>query len=249
MLRAGDIDEIDRVVQSPAAPTACTGAPRKPSLMTPFRHATPGSGLMCSAERSSAVCASTCRRRIGQAVGIASMEAGEEDHGFSESTADRLGVLAELLGEGGSSDLDEIDGPVFWPAVSARDAVTEWESLRSWVDQLVGRFALDQRVVPSCWYRHNALVEALCALRDHQRACYSATAPPTAAVDWHRAFRDIEARMRGWASRTQCSANHHGDDQVRPSTAAASDWQQWLEADVARRKRAAVAQAVAGDLA
>lgn len=49
-------------------------------------------------------------------------------------------------------------------------------------------YDLDSHVVPACRYRHNHLVEALAALRDYERGCFAATAPPTAAVDWQPAL-------------------------------------------------------------
>jgi len=49
----------------------------------------------------------------------------------------------------------------------------------------------------------------LSALRDHERASYSGTASPTAAVDWLRALREVEARLHDLASKTQCTARAH----------------------------------------
>jgi hypothetical protein len=66
----------------------------------------------------------------------------------------------------------------------------------------VARFHIDSRVIPPCWEQHNGMVEALAALRDHERDCYAETAPPSAAVDWLRAFREIEARLIELASLT-----------------------------------------------
>ena len=84
---------------------------------------------------------------------------------------------------------------MYWPDLPPGEAHDEWEALRAWVEQLVVRFAhLDHHVIPRCWFRHNGHVEALVALRDQERVNYSDTAPGSAAVDWHRAFRDIEAR-------------------------------------------------------
>jgi len=81
--------------------------------------------------------------------------------------------------------------------------------LEEWVDQLIARFALDTRVVPPCWPRHHAMVETLSALRDHERASYHQTAPPTAAVDWLRALQDVESLLRSIAGQTQCTTQTH----------------------------------------
>src|ERR1035437_5859646 len=50
----------------------------------------------------------------------------------------------------------------------------------------------------------NGMVEALSALRDHERMSFSEHGSPTGAVDWLRAFREIAARLMDLAARTQC---------------------------------------------
>ena len=60
--------------------------------------------------------------------------------------------------------------------------------LRLCVAQLVQRFQISARVIPACWERLNGMVEALQALRDLERDCFSDKAPPSAAVDWFRGF-------------------------------------------------------------
>lgn len=103
----------------------------------------------------------------------------------------------------------QLAGPVHWPSLSGDEAAHAFADLRGWVEQLVNRFAIEVRVIPPCWHQHNGMVEALSALRDHERACFADTASPTAAVDWFRALRDIEARLIELASKTQCSAHEH----------------------------------------
>ena len=81
--------------------------------------------------------------------------------------------------------------------------------LRTWVERLMARFShLDHHVIPRCWFLHNGHVEALAALRDQERVNYGETAPGTAGVDWHRAFRDVEARLREWTAQLACGATH-----------------------------------------
>jgi hypothetical protein len=107
--------------------------------------------------------------------------------------------------------------PLHWPTLIADETPDEWRSLRQWVDQLYTRFPHAVRV-PPCWWQHNDLVELLSALRDYERASYASDAAPTAAVDWHRAFREIESRMELWIKRFSCglSGREHrypvGDD-------------------------------------
>jgi len=114
----------------------------------------------------------------------------------------------------------QLAGPLHWPTLSRDEAVHAFADLRVWVDQLVDRFAIEVRVIPPCWQQHNGMVEALSALRDHERACYADTASPTAAVDWFRAQRDIEARLIELASKTQCSALEHRGEVSRRSWVA-----------------------------
>ena len=82
-------------------------------------------------------------------------------------------------------------------------------------EELVARFDIDVRVIPPCWELHNGMLEVLSALRDHERASYADTASPTAAVDWLRALREVEARLHELASKTQCTAQAHRDSVAR----------------------------------
>lgn len=121
----------------------------------------------------------------------------------------RVAALAKLFEVDGPPDLDEITSPLYWPDLSAGELGHEWAALREWVEKLMERFGhLDHHVIPRCWFRHNGHVEALAALRDQERVNYGDTAPGTAAVDWHRAFRDIEARLREWTGQLACGAAH-----------------------------------------
>lgn len=63
--------------------------------------------------------------------------------------------------------------------------------------------------------QHNATVEALSALRDHERASFSGKSPRTAAVDWFRALGEMEYQLTAITSRTQCSIHEHRPDQRR----------------------------------
>lgn len=116
-----------------------------------------------------------------------------------------LGLDAELYGRA----FGQLAGPVHWPSLTAEERQGRSSELDHWVREFVARFDVDIRVVPPCWQLHIGMVEALSALRDHERASYADTASPTAAVDWLRALRDVEARLHELASKTQCSAQAH----------------------------------------
>jgi hypothetical protein len=165
-----------------------------------------------------------------------------EDEGGQRG--ERLSALAELFGADGPPDLDDVAGPTYWPELAAGEARDAWPELRRWVGQLIERFPhLDHHVIPLCWFRHPGHVEALSALCDHERVSYSDSAPGTAAVDWHRAFRDIEARLREWTGQLACGASHETRlRQIRLENA--DEWGQFVASDVARRDRAALTVAL-----
>jgi hypothetical protein len=154
---------------------------------------------------------------------------------FKDRAAEAAGELEAVASGDKPQDFDDILGPLYWPGVPAADSATAWSDLRRWVDELLERFPhLDHHVIPMCWWRHNGHVEALAALRDHQRVCYDDSSPPTAAMEWHRAFRDIEARLREWTSTLACGATH--DPRGRSARATdESEWDQFVAADSERR--------------
>jgi hypothetical protein len=137
--------------------------------------------------------------------------------------------------------LRELAGPLDWRQVPSADARREWADLRSWVDWFTVRFVLDHRVVPPCWYRHGALVELLTALRDHHRCAFDRLQPPSAATEWHRVLRDLEPRLRDWASRTGCTRDLHRADVTIQRSDDAAPWEAHLAED--RRKRVTAEQA------
>jgi len=122
-----------------------------------------------------------------------------------------LGLDADLYGRA----FGQLDGPVHWPSLTTVERAARSVELRHWTEELVARFDIDVRVIPACWQLHNGMVEGLSALRDHERASYADTASPTAAVDWLRALREVEARLHELASTTQCTAQAHRDSVAR----------------------------------
>jgi len=163
---------------------------------------------------------------------------------IGEPGSERSSALAKLFETDEVLDLDEMAGPCDWPKLSADEAAREWPALRSWVERLMARFPhLDHHVIPRCWFLHNGHVEALVALRDQERVNYGETAPGTAAVDWHRAFRDVEARLREWTAQLACGATHERRTrQGHPTTSG--EWDAFIEEDVERRSRRAIDDAL-----
>ena len=122
------------------------------------------------------------------------------------SLSDRCAVLLAQMAEG-MVDGHTIDEAGRWLA-RARLLTEEIPSIKNQVIEA-------RRVIPPCWYRHHGMVEALSALRDHERMSFSDHGSPTGAVDWFRAFREIEIRLMDLAARTQCSVQEHRADAVR----------------------------------
>jgi hypothetical protein len=145
-----------------------------------------------------------------------------------------------------AAELGDLQGPTHWPSLLPDEASQAWAELRGWVEHLVDRFGLETRAVPPCWYRHNTLVEALSALRDHERISFAPSASPTAAVDWFRALREIEHRLRETGARTQCSVNEHRPDPPRTWQTDQSQWRIFIEDDIRDRQRQIIHQDLAG---
>ena len=135
------------------------------------------------------------------------------------------------------TDPSAFPAATYWPAIPADKTASEWRELRAWVEQLQKRFPhLDHHVIPQCWWRHNEHVEALVALRDHERISYLPVAPATAPVEWMRALRDISALLRAWAAEYACGASHQEPQgTLRPDSW--EGWQDFIADDVKRRGR------------
>ena len=101
--------------------------------------------------------------------------------------------------------------PVCWTALDREQARGEWAALAGWVDWLVDRYGLTERV-PGCWYRHPPLLEELSALRCAWLGAYeSPAARPADGVYWHDALDRVLARLAEW-DRCGCVRGVHRDD-------------------------------------
>lgn len=120
--------------------------------------------------------------------------------------------------------------PLHWPAVEGVHAWQAWADLRDWVDDYAARFGLDSRTIPTCWYRHNAMVEALAALRDHERASYEYSDSKTTGVEFIRASREIGIFLRELTGRTGCTGGVHRPGPPRPAVDD-RDWLDFVEND------------------
>ena len=128
-------------------------------------------------------------------------------------------LSTRLSADGG--DFEEFEGPIYWPTRDPDQVEFDWPCLAEWVNRLRARFPHMTARIPDCWYRHNDLVEALLALRDHERVSYSSTAPASAAVEWHRAFRDMEAPLGQLDQAVHLHRPRQGPPPTRPRHARA----------------------------
>jgi hypothetical protein len=178
--------------------------------------------------------------------GVDSPSTGTDSDVTRVGPSQRLSAMDKPSETGELLDMDAIAPPSHWPSLSADEAAREWPVLRSWVEELMARFShLDHHVIPRCWFLHNGHVEALVALRDQERVNYGETAPGTAGVDWHRAFRDVEARLREWTGQLACGAAH----EVRTHQIRSLDSDQWdhfVKSDTTERKKKAENDTLAG---
>jgi hypothetical protein len=132
---------------------------------------------------------------------------------------------------------DDNQPPIHWPTLGAIPAAREWTVLGTWVDEMRSRYpGLDSYVVPACWYTHESLVSALQALKDHERVAYAATSPGSAAVDWHRALRDLSALLRQFTADLRCD---HGTEFAERET-----FEEFVKGDISRRRRRAATVAL-----
>lgn len=143
---------------------------------------------------------------------------------------------------GEAVELDAIPVVTHWPSIPAADAEAEWNDLYDWVGSLRRRFDhLDHHVIPACWWLHNEHVEALAALRDHERLSFADNAPATAPVDWFKALRDIGTLLRAWTAELGCGTTHR-DPSPGLDISYTSGWEAHVAADVERRHHDAIAR-------
>ena len=153
-------------------------------------------------------------------------------HSGDYNGTDTAGLIEDRL----DALLGRAAGPVMWDVLSPEDATEQWRTLRAWVSWFRTRFGFDHRVVPPCWYRHDALVELLSALRDHWRAAYDPLNSPTAASEWHRVLAQLEPRLREWAARTGCTRTEHRPDARQAYPDDDAEWAEHVREDLARRR-------------
>jgi hypothetical protein len=98
-----------------------------------------------------------------------------------------------------------------WHNLKPTEAAQAWKQLTAWVDWLLARYQVDD-TVPTCWYRHGAMVEELDALRAGWNGAYlDPDARPTDPAYWHELLARGLTRIHEW-DRYGCAAGAHQDD-------------------------------------
>tara|TARA_R100000365_G_scaffold3528_1_gene11928 strand:- start:36219 stop:36707 length:489 start_codon:yes stop_codon:yes gene_type:complete len=113
---------------------------------------------------------------------------------------------------------------VRWRDLPDEEARAEWAALRDWVEWLTVRYDVPVSVVPTCWWRHGALVEELSALHTAWRTGFDATDSGFGPVGWHERWALAQARLRH-AYTGSCSSGHK--DPKHRSWAGTTDDEEW----------------------
>jgi hypothetical protein len=100
--------------------------------------------------------------------------------------------------------------------------------LLAWVELLKMRYPHGLRL-PECWWRHAELVEPLAALRDYEHGSFAASSDPRTAVDWQRAFRDIESQLELSVRRLPCASGGRGHS-APPTPHIPAGWLDYVDA-------------------
>jgi hypothetical protein len=121
------------------------------------------------------------------------------------------------------------------------EAAKQWPELLDWVERFRGRYEVfDEKILPPCWYQHPCYVGALQALRDFERVAYTKSAPGSAGVDWHRAFRDIEMLITRWSAGPVACVGGHKERKERQRGGLVDEdaFAEFLTHDLASRRDA-----------
>ncbi|OAZ41470.1 hypothetical protein A9Z40_01985 [Microbacterium arborescens] len=128
-----------------------------------------------------------------------------------------------------TADPDVLAGPVVnWRELDDVEAREVWVDLRAWVEWLVGRYVLSASVIPTCWWKHGALVEELSALRTAHAVFFAPEDDGRGPLEWHERFAIAIERVK---KTTSCTSTHQ-ESTVRALSAETNEpsWEQWIRA-------------------
>jgi hypothetical protein len=149
--------------------------------------------------------------------------------------------FTERIARFASDASNEPRPPLHWPTMTRDEAAKQWPELLDWVERFRGRYEVfDEKILPPCWYQHPCYVGALQALRDFERVAYTKSAPGSAGVDWHRAFRDIEMLITRWSAGPVACVGGHKERKERQRGGLVDEdaFAEFLTHDLASRRDA-----------
>ncbi|GAA1969047.1 hypothetical protein [Microbacterium deminutum] len=112
---------------------------------------------------------------------------------------------------------------VDWRRLPDDEARHHWVILRRWVEWFTVRYGIPVSVVPTCWWRHGALVEELSALHVAHVVSFDSADTGLGPITWHEHLSLAIPRLtRAGAG---CASSH---SETRPrSWSRATDEQEW----------------------
>ncbi len=111
-----------------------------------------------------------------------------------------------------------------WRDLAPELAPIEWQTLREWVQWVTTRFDVPITLVPTCWWKHPALVEELSALHVAWRTAYDKQDTGLGPVVWLERWHAAKARLRE-AYPGSCTSGHK--DPKRRSWDGVTDQGEW----------------------
>lgn len=101
----------------------------------------------------------------------------------------------------------------WWPDLTAQEARSAWETLTTWMREvLVVRYPDVGRVLPPCWFRHADALDALTVLYTTWLGAYrDPAAPPTTAAVWRNQWLPAGIAQLKAALRS-CDWTSHRDE-------------------------------------
>ena len=119
--------------------------------------------------------------------------------------------------------------PVNWRELPDAEARAAWDALRGWVEWVTSRYDIPEVIVPTCWWRHGALVEELSALHIAWEAAFDSTDAGFGPIGWHERFAIARPRLK--AAYPGSCINGHRDRTPRSWRDATDEdeWDAWVD--------------------
>ena len=107
----------------------------------------------------------------------------------------------------------DIIGPAIinWRKIEAAERDKAARDLIDWVHNwLIPRYALQEKDLPDCWWRHGMLIEELSALHTAWLVAFHETDGGHGPIGWHERFALARTRMK-----VSCAGGTHRDKPAR----------------------------------